>query len=609
MRVKRVLIPSLLAILLLAGVVGGWFGWREYRRLRTEYDAYRTHIQPGARVAGVEVGWLSPDEARAEVEARVADPYLDPLALHVLSERHFLPIEETGWRVLVDTMVQAAVDASHQEDYWAGFWAWLTGDVPELELEVPLRTEGPDGKAIEDYVDALAAGFDLPVLEPEITGQPLAFFPGHAGRALDTDAAVELIADAVPDASTREIVLPVAITEPQQSWLDIRRMVVEVGPVFEQAPVAPSFYTDTKTVGWPDLITDTESVAYIFDGGQPGQMLDVQGSQKAIQDVLRQGQLRPVPLVVETVPQPALTVEMLRPVLQDRLDRFAGVTAIRVKNLDTGEVAIDQNTDVIFSGMSIIKIGIMVEVIRYHGGEVDAQTEQELRDMLGSSSCNPCANRLLAQVSGSSAAAGATQVTNTMRKLGLSNAYLCGPFRVEARGDSDLIWASWSAAADPEDVRHDRCVRATPGEMGDLVEMIYAGTQGKGTLLETYPALTPESCELMLDIMASNDLRNMLGAGIPDDVRLAHKHGFSGYAVPWGDTRGEVGITFSPGADYLVSFYIWQDTDWINWEINSALYRDVSNLLYNFYNADAPYYAPPSWTPPEEPDEETDGSA
>jgi hypothetical protein len=603
------LIPTLLVFLVLAGVVGGWFGWREYRRLRTEYDAYRTRIQPGARVAGVEVGWLPPEEARARVQARVADPYFDPLALQVLSEGYVLPIEETGWRVGVDAMVQVAVNASHQEDYWAGFWAWLTGDVPELELDVPLRTEGPDRVAIEEYVETLAAGFDLPVLEPEITGQPLAFFPGHAGRALDTEAAVELIVDAVPAPSRRELRLPVVITEPRQGWLDIHRLVVEVEPVLEQAPVAPSVYTDTKTVGWPDLITDTESVAYIFDRGQPGQTLDVEASHEAIQDMLREGQLRPVPLVVEAVPQTPLTAEMLNPVLQARLDRFPGVTAIRVKNLDTGEVAIDQNTEVIFSGMSIIKIGIMVEVFRYHEGEVDAQTEQELRDMLGSSSCNPCANRLLAQVSGGSPAAGAAQVTNTMRKLGMKNAYLCGPFRVEARRDSDLVWASWRAAADPEDVRYDRCVRATPGEMADLVEMIYAGAEGTGMLLETYPALTRDSCDLMLDIMAANDLRNMLGAGIPDDVRLAHKHGFSGYAVPWGDTRGEVGITYSHGADYLVSFYIWQDTDWINWEINSALYRDVSNMLYNFYNPDAPYYAPPSWTPPEEPDEETDGSA
>jgi len=42
--------------------------------------------------------------------------------------------------------------------------------------------------------------------------------------------------------------------------------------------------------------------------------------------------------------------------------------------------------------------------------------------------------------------------------------------------------------------------------------------------------------------MASNNLRNMLGAGIPAEIKLAHKHGF--VAASWGDTRAEVASSF-----------------------------------------------------------------
>jgi hypothetical protein len=89
----------------------------------------------------------------------------------------------------------------------------------------------------------------------------------------------------------------------------------------------------------------------------------------------------------------------------------------------------------------------------------------------------------------------------------------------------------------------------------------------------------------------------MLGAGIPADVKLAHKHGFAGYDAPWGDTRAEVGIVFSPGASYLVSFYIWQDSPWIDFGIVQPLYRDVSNMLYNYFNSGDPYWALPPWAP------------
>ena len=307
------------------------------------------------------------------------------------------------------------------------------------------------------------------------------------------------------------------------------------------------------------------------------------------------------------------------PPLEARLAEFPGVTSILVKDLDTGETIYESNVDYVLSGMSIVKIGIMVEVYRHYGGEVDEQTHQELLDMLGSESCNPCANRLMATVGGGSSYDGAAKVTNTMRRLGLKNFYICAPFRVVelwgedeqlglAHGDQ-LIWARGTGLwlVQDQTPRYDRCVRATPREMANLVKMIYQCTQDSGLLRDAYPnVFSPETCQEMIDIMAANDLRNMLGAGIPAEVKLAHKHGFSGYGVSWGDTRGEVGIVFSPGADWLISFYIWEDTPWINWGINQPLYRDVSNMLYNYFNVNEPFWPLPPWAPP--PEEETSES-
>jgi hypothetical protein len=209
-----------------------------------------------------------------------------------------------------------------------------------------------------------------------------------------------------------------------------------------------------------------------------------------------------------------------------------------------------------------------------------------------------------------------------MRQLGLENFYLCAPFRVvELWPDEGGIvrtaapatfgaFGLWAAQA--QTPRYDRCVRATPREMAELVEMIHSCAQAdpspeedKGLLVKTYPSFTAQTCQEMIDIMAANDLRNMLGAGIPDEVKLAHKHGFSGYDVPWGDTRGEVGIVYSPGATWLISFYIWEDTPWIDWGVNQPLYRDVSNMLYNYFNPEAPYWPLPPWAP--SPEEEAAG--
>jgi hypothetical protein len=376
-------------------------------------------------------------------------------------------------------------------------------------------------------------------------------------------------------------------------------------------------FTGELTWTFPHIVSytghQTTTYAYLFDPGEPGASFDANEAASEVAAALQSGVGEPITFEPDPVPQPPLSLDLLIPPLIRRLAQFPGVTSLLVKNLDSDELVYESNVDHVLSGMSIVKIGIMVEVYRHYGGTVDEETLKELRDMLGSESCNPCANRLLAAVGNGSAQAGAANVTATMRRLGLANFYLCAPCRVVERWDDGgdegrVVWAVdtspslvanwWFAQA--QTPGYDRCVKATPREMADLLEMIYECTQDRGPLRETLPEFTPQTCEEMVDIMASNDLRNMLGAGIPADVTLAHKHGFAGYDVPWGDTRAEVGIVFSPGATWLITFYIWEDTPWINFGVVQPLYRDVSNMLYNYFNPGEPYWPSPPWAPPPE---------
>jgi hypothetical protein len=452
---------------------------------------------------------------------------------------------------------------------------------------------------------------------------------------MDVEAPAARINELVPDPAQRDVTLPVSVVEPDQSRARVESMLSTLTPIMARAPEPPSYYTATVPISTTGGIEGTPTVTYtgpltwtfpqfasysgpltettgfFFDPGQPGARFAAEDAIRQVEAALQAGITTPITFEAEMVPPPPITPGLLLPPLKARLAEFPGVTSILVKNLDTGELIYDSNTDYVLSGMSIVKIGIMVEVYRYYSGKVNEQTHQELLNMLGSSSCNPCANRLMAAVGGGSATAGAGKVTSTMRKLGLTDFYLCAPFRVVERWDNggddgQIMWAGNLAAWQPagfwlvegEIPRYDRCVRTTPREMANLVEMIYDGILGKGTLHNMYPnIMTPQVCQDMIDIMAANDLRNMLGSGIPEDVKLAHKHGFSGYGVSWGDTRGEVGVVFSPGANWLISFYIWQDTDWINWGINQPLYRDVSNMLYNYFNPLQPFWPLPPWAP------------
>ena len=642
MMLRRIML-ALLVLLLLFLAAAGVVGWINYQRMRDEYDAYRALIQPGIMIAGVDVGGLSPEEAAEQVRSRVANPYFQDFFLAYQDEILVLsPRDALALKIPVDEMVMEAVAASHSYDYWEGFRLWVRGETETLDRQIPLRMDF-DKSAAAGYLESAAEAHDVLPTEPMVDVKKLAFLPGSPGWHLDVESAARMVNERVADPNQRHVELPVHIDEPDQSQARIASMLSTLGPLMEKAPTPPSYFTATMPVSTTGGLTGTPLVTYtgeltwtfpqfagydgplttthgyFFDPGEPGARFDVEGATRQVEQVLRAGTDEPIAFESEPVEQPPVGADLLVPALEERLARFPGVSSILVKNLDTGELIHESNADYVLAGMSVVKIAILIEVYRHFGGEIDEQTHKELTAMLGSESCNPCANRLLATLGGGSAHAGAQRVTNTMRRLGLANFYLCAPFRVVELWDSEgqVVWAVYvpsqlstaSPVAQTEVPRYDRCVRATPREMANLLEMTFQCTQDKGLLRDTYPGVfTPAACQEMIDIMAANDLRNMLGAGIPAEVKMAHKHGFAGYDVPWGDTRAEVGIIYSPGATYLVSFYIWADTPWLNFGIVQPLYRDVSNMLYNFANPEDPFWPRPQWAPQPEENAEADSA-
>ncbi|MCL7452070.1 MAG: class A beta-lactamase-related serine hydrolase [Anaerolineae bacterium] len=616
----------ILVVLSLVLLVAGGIGWTQYRRARDAYDAYRTLIQQGVKIAGVNVGWNTPEEAREKIWQRVAEPYYRDLTLNYQADVLALsPAEDLGLEIPVDEMVAEAVAASHQYDYWEGFQAWIQGEAFVLDMEVPLEMSF-DETAAARHLQEIAQAHDAAPTQPMIDVQKLTFYPGRPGYRLDVAQAASMINEQVPLARRREVELPISVTEPDQSRARIESMLSTLGPVMEREPTLPYYYTATMPISTAGGIEGTPTVDYsgpltwtfphfagytgpltettglFFAEGDPGYTFNVTRATTQVDLYVRAGMTEPIRFEPDLVPPPPITKDLLLPPLKARLAQFPGVTSILVKNLDTNETIYESNMDYVLSGMSLVKVGIMVEVYRAGEGVVDEESHQLLLSMLGSNSSNPAANFLMASLGGGSAYQGAARVTRTMQGLGLSNFRICAPYVIPdaSLGGGQLIWAAWQGASVP---RYDRCIRATPREMADLIEMIYRCTEDKGTLRKAYPGIfTPAVCEEMIEVMAANDLRNLLGAGIPPDVKLAHKHGYSGYDQPWGDTRAEVGIVYSPGANWLISFYIWQDTPWINFAINQPLYRDVSNMLYNYFNPQDPFWPRPPWVPTPEVD-------
>jgi len=325
-------------------------------------------------------------------------------------------------------------------------------------------------------------------------------------------------------------------------------------------------------------ITDTLS----FRPGRAGRKLDIPASLPLVEQSLTSPDQREVTLRVDILEPAPPDIEMLGSMVQHRIDEFEGIVGIYIADPATDK-RIEINSDVVYSGMSVVKIGILVEMLIHLEGQTpDEETQNEMlkiaTDPTGS---NYWANLLLGKIGDGSQSEGCRRVNARMDELGLTRTFIQQPYRIETEGSlrgpglAKLMLLQGPIYANP-----DPLIQTSAHDVGTLLEMIYDCSQGEGRLLEDYAArITSQGCQLILDTLKQNPVRTMLGAGIPDDVPLAHKHGFSG-----NDTNADAGVVFSPGGDYVIVEFQYAPTQWLVWAISQPVFEDVSFATYNFFN-------------------------
>jgi lipoprotein-anchoring transpeptidase ErfK/SrfK len=122
---SRILIAALAALLLLGGVAFA-------------YDSSREDmVNDGVTVAGVDVGGLSTDEARAKIAAELGPSLERPVRVAVAGRRFKLTARRAHLVSDVEAMVQSALDRSRTGGLPARVWRGLTGG--DVRAEVPAQ--------------------------------------------------------------------------------------------------------------------------------------------------------------------------------------------------------------------------------------------------------------------------------------------------------------------------------------------------------------------------------------------------------------------------------------------------------------------------------------
>lgn len=320
-----------------------------------------------------------------------------------------------------------------------------------------------------------------------------------------------------------------------------------------------------------------------FQYGKPGIATNIQASSSDVQAAFYRAIDREAHLKLAPTDPERPEINILARLIVNHLEDFDGVASIFIMDLNNGEeIAI--NADQAMSGMSIVKVPIVLEVLRVLENKPSIDQEKLISETLVIQSGNFSANLLLDVVAGEDDAyLGADIVTESMQDLGLENTFIAVPYEEQPRPGK----SSYETAANTDEnllTEPDPAMQTTAEDIGTLLSMVYhCATSDGGALRAAYSdQLTQAECQQLLDFMKLNHIDSLIEEGIPPDTPLAHKHGWIS------DTHGDAGIVFSDGGDYVIVTYMYKP-GWLEWEISSPLLADISRATYNYFNFDNPY--------------------
>ncbi len=314
-----------------------------------------------------------------------------------------------------------------------------------------------------------------------------------------------------------------------------------------------------------------------FRPAKAGAMLDVDASRPVVIAAMLSAVDRDVALIVNEEAAPEISMDILKEALQGQLADFSGVAGVFVKDLQTGK-ELCYNCDVAFSGLSAMKIPVILAVYQKENSQPEPAT-RELINATFSESDPTVSNRVLSFLGNGVVTAGVGPVKAFVEALKLPNTFFLASYGQEPEEG----WPTQSTTANSRTdifTDPDPAHQTTPLEAGLLMEALYQCSHDGGMLRVLYPKeLTSEECQDMLERMGEGGSgpRALLQAGMPEEARVAHLHGWTG------STHAEVATVYSKGGNFVLSVFFYQPA-WLVWEEAEPTFEEIGSLVYGYFN-------------------------
>jgi lipoprotein-anchoring transpeptidase ErfK/SrfK len=209
MRHKTFILVAVLLLVLVGGAVAAY-----------AYDSSRENvIAEGVTVAGVDVGGMDADEARALVAERLEEPLEQPIAVVRGKKRFNLSAADAGVQADVAGMVDAALQQSRSGSIFSRVARDLSGG--EESAEVPARVSY-DKAAVRKLVRRVGKGINREARDAEVNFPSLEKVKEQKGRAVKVAVLRRRLAQAltVPGVD-RQVRAPIRILRPKVTQAEL----------------------------------------------------------------------------------------------------------------------------------------------------------------------------------------------------------------------------------------------------------------------------------------------------------------------------------------------------------------------------------------------------
>jgi lipoprotein-anchoring transpeptidase ErfK/SrfK len=202
-RKLQIAVVLLIAVMLVAAV--GAYAWDNSRS---------DQIAEGVTIGGVNVGGMSPKEAREVVDSKLVEPLQKHVAVGFEGIKYKLSPEKLEVASDVDGMVDRALDESQDGGLPSRVWRYVTDG--EVDVAISPQITYSD-KALTEFIDKVAAEVNRDPIDASIEPTPTSLSPVEAqeGIAVVEEKLRAKLESAVQSPTQRRVSLPIERIEPE----------------------------------------------------------------------------------------------------------------------------------------------------------------------------------------------------------------------------------------------------------------------------------------------------------------------------------------------------------------------------------------------------------